>query len=120
MVPAVFDASASVARSSGIGLVLLAGRGGIYTEVLRQSCVRPTSIGREAIEQGVENSRLGRVPCSSRWKYPGTIGASVDLLCALQHAAIALGDQLEAIDVIPVILGERGAIAGDALVVPRP
>lgn len=120
MVPAVFDASASVTRSPGIGLVLLARRGRIYTEALRQSCIRPIPIGREAIEQGVENSRLGRVLCSSRWKCPGAIRASVGLLCALQHAAIALGDQLAAIDVSPVILGERGAIAVDALVVPRP
>jgi acetate---CoA ligase (ADP-forming) len=43
----------------------------------------------------------------------------VDLLEGLQAAAIALGDRLEAIDVNPVILGSGGAIAVDALVVPR-
>jgi hypothetical protein len=47
------------------------------------------------------------------------MGAFVDLLCALQRAAIDLGDQLEAIDINPVVLGEHGAIAVDALVVPR-
>jgi hypothetical protein len=47
------------------------------------------------------------------------MGAFVDLLCALQRAAIALGEDLEAIDVNPVILGEQGAIAVDALVVAR-
>lgn len=119
MVSGVFEAIAGVTRSPGVGLVLLAGLGGIYTEALRQSCVWPIPIGREAIAQGVEKSGLGSVLHSARWQYPGTMGAFVDLLCALQRAAIALGDQLEAIDINPVILGEHGAIAVDALVVPR-
>jgi len=119
MVPAAFEAIAGVTRSPGVGLVLLAGLGGIYAEALRQSCVWPIPIGREAIEQGVEKSGLGSVLCSVRWQYPGTMGAFVDLLCAMQRAAIALGDRLEAIDINPVILGEQGAIAVDALVVPR-
>jgi len=117
MVPTAFEAIAGVTRSPGVGLVLLAGLGGIYTEALRQSCVWPIPIGREAIEQGVENSGLGSVLCSARWRYPDTMGAFVGLLCALQRAAIALGDQLQAIDINPVILGEQGAIAVDALVV---
>jgi acetyl-CoA synthetase/acetyltransferase len=37
----------------------------------------------------------------------------------LQTAALALGDGLQAIDINPVILGPGGAIAVDALVVPR-
>jgi len=118
MVPAAFEAIAGVARSPGVGLVLLAGLGGIYTEALRQSCVWPIPIGREAIERGVENSGLGSVLRSARWRYPGTMDAFVDLLYALQRAAMALGDQLQAIDINPVILGEQGAIAVDALVVP--
>jgi acetate---CoA ligase (ADP-forming) len=119
MVATGFEAIAGVARSPGVGLVLLAGLGGIYTEALRQSCVWPIPIGREAIKQDLENSGLGRVLCSARWPYRGAIGAFVELVYALQRAAITLGDQLEAIDINPVILGEHGAIAVDALVVPR-
>lgn len=119
MVPAAFEAIAGVTRSPGVGLVLLAGPGGIYTEVLHQSCVWPVRIGREAIEEGVQNSGLGRLLCSARWQYPAAIAAFADLLCALQCAAIALGDQLEPIDINPVIPGERGAIAVDARVVLR-
>jgi hypothetical protein len=42
-----------------------------------------------------------------------------DLLMSLQTAAVALGDRLEAIDINPVILGAAGAVAVDALAVPR-
>lgn len=120
MIRGAFEAIAGVARSPGVGLVLLAGLGGIHAEALRQSCVWPMPIGREAIQRGVADSALGHVLRSPRWRYPDTMTAFVDLLCALQQAAVALGDRLEAIDVNPVILGEHGAVAVDALVVPRP
>ena len=48
-----------------------------------------------------------------------TFSGAVDLLMSLQSAALALGDGLQAIDINPVILGEAGAIAVDALVVAR-
>jgi len=63
---------------------------------------------------------LGRVLSSPRWKHPGTFSEFVDLLMALQAAALSLGDTLQAIDINPVILGESGAIAVDALVIPSP
>jgi hypothetical protein len=37
----------------------------------------------------------------------------------LRDTALACGDALQAIDVNPVILGPSGAVAVDALVVPR-
>ena len=43
-----------------------------------------------------------------------------NVLLALQSATLALGERLQAIDVNPVILGAHGAIAVDALVIPRP
>ena len=43
----------------------------------------------------------------------------MDLLLALQDVAVAFGDRLEAVDINPVMLGAAGAIAVDALVVPR-
>ena len=65
------------------------------------------------------DSSLGRVLASHRWRHEGTLAALVDLLMSLQRAALAIGDRLEAIDVNPVILGAAGAVAVDALVIPR-
>jgi acyl-CoA synthetase (NDP forming) len=119
MITAALEAIAGVSRSPGVGLVLLAGLGGIHAEALRDMCVWPLPIERDAIEKKLAVSGIGRVLASARWQHPDAAQAFVDLLCALQRAALALGDHLEAIDVNPVMLGERGAVAVDALVVPR-
>ena len=119
MVAGDFEAIAGVTRADGVGLVLLAGLGGVYAEALGDATIWPIPVSRDAIERRLASSSLGRVLNSPRWNHPGTIGAFTDLLMALQRAALAMGDRLEAIDVNPVILGASGAVAVDALVIPR-
>ena len=74
---------------------------------------------RATIEQKLAGSGLGRVLASARWQYPDATCAFVDLLWQCNTPPWRLGDRLEAIDINPVMLGERGAVAVDALVVPR-
>jgi succinyl-CoA synthetase beta subunit len=120
MVPAALEAIAGISRSPGVGLVLLCGLGGIYAEALRDVCIWPVPVSRDAIADKLSRSSLGRVLASPRWQHPDASRALVDLLCALQSLAVALGEKLEAVDINPVMLGAAGAIAVDALVVPRP
>jgi acyl-CoA synthetase (NDP forming) len=119
MVKGELEAIAGVTRANGVGLVLIAGLGGIYAEALRASTTWAMPATRERIEQDLSDSALGRVLGSPRWRHPAALPAFVELLLALQSAAMALGERLEAIDINPVILGEQGAIAVDALVIPR-
>jgi acyl-CoA synthetase (NDP forming) len=119
MIAGGLEAIAGVTRADGVGLVLIAGLGGIYAEALHDVVTLPIPASRAAVEAGLAQGSLGRVLASPRWKYPGAHQALVDLLMGLQAAAMALGDDLQAIDVNPVILGSAGAIAVDALVVPR-
>jgi acyl-CoA synthetase (NDP forming) len=119
MVPAALEAIAGISRSPGVGLVLLCGLGGIYTEALRDVCIWPVPVSREMIVGKLAQSSLGRVMAGARWQHPAAAGAFVELLLALQSLAVALGDRLEAVDINPVMLGACGAVAVDALVVPR-
>ena len=119
MIKGDLEAIAGVTRSEGVGLVLLAGLGGIYAEALGDAVVWPIPVSRAAIEEKLADSVLGRVLASDRWRHEGAANAMVDLLLALQRAALAIGDRLEAIDINPVILGAAGAVAVDALVIPR-
>jgi acetate---CoA ligase (ADP-forming) len=119
MVPASLEAIAGISRSPGVGLVLLCGLGGIYAEALRDACLWPVPVSREAIADKLAHSSLGRVLASPRWQHPDAARAFIDLLLALQNLAVALGDRLEAVDINPVMLGALGAVAVDALVVPR-
>jgi acetate---CoA ligase (ADP-forming) len=118
MIKGDLEAIAGVTRAEGVGLVLLAGLGGIYAEAIRDVIMWPIPIDRETIARGLRGTTLGRVLHSPRWKHPAAVTAFVDLLLALQSASLALGDRLQAIDVNPVILGAHGATAVDALVVP--
>ena len=120
MVAGGLEAIAGVTRAEGVGLVLLAGLGGIHAEALGDATVWPMPVSRKAIEEKLAASSLGRVLNSPRWPHANAAGAFVDLLLALQRAALAVGGRLQAIDVNPVILGAAGAVAVDALVIPRP
>jgi acetate---CoA ligase (ADP-forming) len=113
------EAIAGVSRADGVGMVLIAGLGGIFAEALHDVTTFPLPISRAAIEAGLSGESLGRVLASPRWKHPNAFAAFVDMLVSLQAAALALGDRLEAIDINPVLLGASGATAVDALVVPR-
>ena len=119
MVPAALEAIAGISRSPGVGLVLLCGLGGIYAEALRDVCLWPVPVSRDAIADKLARSGLGRVLSNTRWPYPDAERALIGLLLALQGVAEAVGDRLEAVDINPVMLGASGAIAVDALVVPR-
>jgi acyl-CoA synthetase (NDP forming) len=119
MVDGALEAIAGVSRADGVGLVLIAGLGGIFAEALHDVVTFPVPVSRGFIEAGLAKGSLGRVLASPRWKHAGAAEAFVDLLMGLQAAAVALGDRLQAIDVNPVILGANGAVAVDALVVPR-
>jgi acyl-CoA synthetase (NDP forming) len=112
------EAIAGVTRADGVGLVLLAGLGGIYAEAIRDVTMWPIPSARDSIERALRTSTLGRILTGPRWKHPDCFPAFIDVLMALQAAAMTFGDRLRAIDVNPVILGAHGATAVDALVIP--
>jgi acyl-CoA synthetase (NDP forming) len=120
MVRGSLEAIAGVSRADGVGLVLIAGLGGIFAEALHDVATFPLPVSRSFVEAGLAKGSLGRILTSPRWKHPGGFTAFVDLLMCLQEAALSLGDGLQAIDINPVILGGAGAVAVDALVLPRP
>ena len=51
MVPGALEAIAGISRSPGVGLVLLCGLGGIYAEALRDVCLWPVPVSRDAIAE---------------------------------------------------------------------
>jgi acyl-CoA synthetase (NDP forming) len=118
MVAGSLEAIAGVTRTDGVGLVLIAGLGGIFAEALHDVSTFPLPVDRSFIETELAKGTLGRILNSPRWKHPGSFRAFVDVLMSLQAAALSLGDALQAIDINPVILGGSGAIAVDALVIP--
>jgi hypothetical protein len=120
MIHGELEVIAGISRKDGVGLVLIAGLGGIFAEALHDVANFPLPVSRGFIEAALEKGSLGRVLGCPRWKHPAAGTAFVDMLMSLQTAALSLGDRLQAIDINPVILGVAGAVAVDALVVGVP
>jgi hypothetical protein len=114
------EAIVGVTWTSDVGMMLMAGLGGIYAEALREVVMWSVPATVEDLERKLAASALGRMLASARW---GSDAARVAVLETLQHlqafASIASA-QLKAVDLNPLILLDDGAIAVDALVVPRP
>ena len=119
MITGSLEAIAGITRADGVGLVLIAGLGGIFAEALHDVATFPLPASQGFIETRLATSTIGRILASPRWKHASAFGDLVDLLMALQAAALSLGENLSAIDINPVILGAHGAIAVDALVIPN-
>ena len=113
------EAIAGISRAADVGTILLVGLGGIYTEALKEVAMWAVPASRERIERKLAASALGRVLSSQRWSNPDSFERLVDILCKLQNLAQWAGDRLEACDINPLIIGDAGVIAVDALVVPK-
>jgi acyl-CoA synthetase (NDP forming) len=118
MIKGGLEAIAGVSRADGVGLVMIAGLGGVFAEAIRDVTTWPLPVARDTVAGDLARSTLGRILTSPRWRHPAALERLLDLLMALQDAALACVDSLAAIDINPVILGEFGAVAVDALVVP--
>jgi acetyl-CoA synthetase/acetyltransferase len=60
------------------------------------------------------------VLAGSRGQPAADLGAVADAITGLSRLACDLGDTLEALDINPLICTPSGAIAVDALLIPRP
>ncbi len=104
-----------------LGHFLVAGLGGIYTEALNESRLFPIPIAAAAMRKRLLDTRLGRLLAAidaGRGKgAPSLVEAVLGSLEALQRLILAHGDRIESIDVNPLLAGDSGCVAVDALIV---
>ena len=106
-----------VSNESPLGHFLVAGLGGIYTEVLDEVMLLPIPVARATIRTRLATSKLGRLV--HHIGGDAALDQVTGALAALQGLIQAHGDKIESIDVNPLLVGEAGCIAVDALIVPR-
>jgi acetate---CoA ligase (ADP-forming) len=113
------EAIVGFVASQQTGPMLVAGLGGIYAEQLHDTCLWAVPASRQAVRTRLVESTLGRIITSARWPREDTADMVVDALMSVQDAAGALGSRVTAIDVNPLVLGDDGVVAVDALVTLR-
>jgi acyl-CoA synthetase (NDP forming) len=109
-----------LSRDVEMGPVVMFGLGGVFVELLHDVSFAPPALTRDDAARMVARTRAGQLLSGFRGSRPGDTTALYDALIALGRLARDLGDVIEAVDINPFLVCERGAFALDGLVVLRP
>ena len=107
-----------IKRDPLFGLVVLCGLGGILVEVLKDVAIGIPPLSRQQASEMIQRLRGAAILGGVRGKQPADVDALCDAIVGLANLAVSLGDQLNGIDINPLIVLPRGqgVVAVDALV----
>ncbi len=118
-IPAGPELSLGLARDHELGLLLVVGAGGVLVELLADRAVALPPVSPAGARQMLATLRVSRLLAGVRGQPPADLAAVTAAITGLSQLAAELGDALEALDINPLICGPAGAVAVDALAIPR-
>ena len=121
MVRGVAEVILGVSRDPQLGPVILLGTGGIFVEILRDAVLRFPPLSLPQCRAMIDGLRGKKLLQGARGNPPGDIEALAAAIHALAQLAVDLQDEVEEIDLNPVIVlpEGQGVLAVDGLVVAR-
>ena len=108
-----------VHRDPEMGLVVMAGSGGVLLELAKDVAFAVPPITRDKARAMIERTHVARLMAGYRSSAALDANAVVDALVALGRIAGDLADVVQSIDVNPFVVRPRGGVALDALLVVR-
>jgi acyl-CoA synthetase (NDP forming) len=108
-----------IKRDPQCGPVLLVGLGGVLVEVLRDTALALAPVGRKEARRLLEGLRGFKLLQGYRGAPAADLDALCDAIARISEFAADHGDAIEEIDVNPLLARADGAVALDALIVPR-
>ena len=102
-------------RDPQFGLALVIGAGGIFTELLKDSVTLLLPCGEDEIVRALKKLKVWRLIEGFRGK-SGDQQATVAAIQSVCAFAAAYKDDIEALDINPLMVLPQGAIAADALI----
>lgn len=115
MAPPGIEVLAGVTRDRTFGPLLTVGAGGVAAELLGGIACRPLPVTSGEIRAMLKEVRLLRALDGFRGAAPSDMAALVRAVAAVARLAALLGERLESVEVNPVIVSPRGAVAVDLL-----
>jgi acetyltransferase len=106
-------------RDPEMGLVVMAGSGGVLLELTKDVAFAAPPITRDKARAMIERTHAARLMRGYRSSPVFDTDAVIDALLALGRIADELDDVVQSIDINPFVVLRRGGFALDALVVPR-
>jgi acyl-CoA synthetase (NDP forming) len=120
MAPAGTELALGLIRDAQFGSLVVVGAGGTLIEVLQDRRVAMPPLDRRRAEGMVDRLKLRPLLDGHRRRPAADLGKLAESIARFSVLAASLGDLIEELDVNPLIAGPQGAIAVDALVLPRP
>jgi acyl-CoA synthetase (NDP forming) len=118
-VPPGVELALGIVRDPQLGPLVVVGAGGVLVELLSDRAVALPPVSAALATELLDGLRVGALLGGVRGAPPADLGAVIRAIRGLSELAIELGDQIEALDINPLICGPDGAIAVDALAIPR-
>jgi acetyltransferase len=106
-------------RDGEVGLVAMAGSGGVLLELAKDVAFCALPVNRAKALDVFERTHAARLMRGYRGGAKLDLDAALDALVALGRFAVEFGDFIEAVDINPFMVLPRGGLALDALIVLR-
>ena len=113
------EISVGVVRDDNFGPLVIVAAGGALVELLADRAVACPPVTRQIAIEMLRSLRTAPLLAGWRGAPPVDLEALADVVVGFSALAIELGEQLDAVEANPVIASPSGAVAVDALVVPR-
>jgi acetate---CoA ligase (ADP-forming) len=110
-----------ISRDEQLGPTLIMGLGGVFVEILADVQIRIPPISMAEAKRALESLKGMKVFAGARGAPPADIDALAEMASRLSWLAYDLRDEIAELDLNPVVVlaQGQGAVAVDALVVPR-
>jgi acyl-CoA synthetase (NDP forming) len=117
MVSSGIETVVGVSQDPLFGPVVMVGLGGIFVEVLKDVTFRVPPFGADEAERMLHELAGYAMLQGVRGAKPSDTKALVDVIMRVQRLAMDLADDVAELDINPLVVKPRGAVALDALVV---
>jgi len=108
-----------IKRDPQIGPVVLVGLGGVLVEIMRDTVLALAPVGRAQARRMLESLKGFKLLQGYRGSAPADLDAVCDAIARISEFAADFRDEVEEIDVNPLLARPDGAVALDALIILR-
>lgn len=116
LVPAGKEVMMGAKQDPAFGPCLVAGAGGIYTEVLDDYAFRLAPVCADEVREMMRETKIGSILQGVRGEPPCDMDAVVDSLLRIS-LLVCNHPEIRELDVNPIIVGQHGAVVVDARVI---
>jgi acyl-CoA synthetase (NDP forming) len=118
-VPPGIELALGIAGDPDLGPLIVVGAGGILVELIADRALALPPLSEEQAAGLIGELKVSKLLAGARGAAPADLSAIARAMTGLAELASELGQHIEALDINPLICGPDGAIAADALVIPR-